>query len=172
MTGRSVQEYELMLLDRVKVWPVRKNRRFPILSSMCLTHMVANLQHLHHWLTVRSSGNKIFRQAWPKLQTMLCCTSPKWYYTQKCEIKDPRNINNLIHMPEEALDIQYSLMAWCSYLPQEWNFGRQITLSSPATPLSPLTATHKANIPLTWRHTFIMLTYKIIAMCIGCATAL
>ena len=40
------------------------------------------------------------------------------------------------------------------HLPQEWNFGIPTTLPSPATPLSPLTATPKAIFPLTWRHTF------------------
>ena len=93
------------------------------------------------------------------------------YYTPRSNLKDPRNI---IHRPEEALDIQSELIFvnGMVHLPQEWNFGTPITLPSPATPPSPLTVTHEVIFPLTWRHTFNIRTYKIIAMCIERATAL
>ena len=53
---------------------------------------------------------------------------------------------NIIHRPEEALDIRSELIFvnGMVYLPQEWNFGRSTTLPSPATPPSPLTATPEA----------------------------
>ena len=52
-------------------------------------------------------------------------------------------------------------------LPQEWNLiGTPTTLTSPATPLSALTATPEAIFPLTQRHTFNIPLYKIIAMSI------
>ena len=80
----------------------------------------------------------------------------------------------IIHRPEEALDIQFELIFinGTVHLPQDWNFGIPTTLPSPATPPSPLTATHKAIFSLTWRHTFNICTYKIIATCIEHATAL
>ena len=40
-------------------------------------------------------------------------------------------------------------------------FGAPTTLSSPATPLSPLTVTHEAIFSLTWHHTFNIRTYKL-----------
>ena len=70
----------------------------------------------------------------------------------------------IIYRPEEALDIQSELifingMVYLD-LPQEWNFGIPATLPSPATLLSPLTATPKAIFSLTWRHTFNILHIK------------
>ena len=74
------------------------------------------------------------------------------HYTPRCEIKDLRNINNLIHRPEEVLDIQSELIFvnGMVHLPQEWNFRTPTTLPSPATPSSSLTATHQAIFPLTY----------------------
>jgi len=73
-----------------------------------------------------------------------------------------------------VLDIQSELIFvnGMVHLPQEWNFGTTTTLPSPATPLSPLTVTHKAIFLLTWHHTFNIRTYKIMATCIERDTAL
>ena len=78
-------------------------------------------------------------------------------------------------MPKEALDIQFELIFvnGMVHLTQEWNFGTPTTLPS-ATPPSPLTATREVIYPVTWRRTFNIHTYKIIATCtrIERATAL
>ena len=66
-------------------------------------------------------------------------------YEARCNLKDPHNINsNIIHRLEEALDIQSELIFVNGIV-----FGTPTTLSSPATPLSPLTATYEAIFPLT-----------------------
>ena len=79
-----------------------------------------------------------------------------------------------MHRPEEALDIQSELIIinGMEHLPQEWNFGTPTFLPSAATPPSPLTATLEVIFPLTWRDTFNIPTYKIIATCVEVPTVL
>ena len=70
-------------------------------------------------------------------------------YLPRYNLKDPRNI--IIRRPEEALDIQSELIFvnGMVHLPHDDNFGRPTTLPSPATSLSPLTATPEVIFPLT-----------------------
>ena len=61
-------------------------------------------------------------------------------YTPTCELKESRNIN-VVHRPEEALDIQsdWMFVNGMVHLPQEWSFGTPTSYPSPATLPSPLT---------------------------------
>ena len=99
------------------------------------------------------------------------------HYTPWCNLKEVCNIWNIIHNTQARGSI--GLQIWDDILinsmvnlPQEWNFGMPTNLSSPATPLSTLTATPKVTFLLTWCHTFNASTYKITATCTECATVL
>ena len=83
----------------------------------------------------------------------MCGELLKLYLHPKMQNKVPCicSINNTIHRPEEALDIQSEVIFvnGTVHLLQERNFGTPIILPSPATPPSSLTATHEAIFPLT-----------------------
>ena len=81
---------------------------------------------------------------------------------------------NIIHRPEEALDIQSELIFvnGMVHLPQEWNIGTPTILPLPATPPSSLTASPETIFfPYVTSHIQYTM-YEIIATCIEHTTML